>query len=157
MNAALIQILTGAVGSAAFALYVHMRPKLLPAAAFGSALGWAVYLLVYQVHPHLFICNMLAAIAIYIWCKIMARMLKIPVTIFLVPGIFPLLPGSYLYYTLLTLLNKQADAFRQNALSTISTTLGIACGVVAAAIVANWMIDITERVRRKSSVSKNKA
>lgn len=54
MNTAAVQILTGAAGAAAFALYVHMRPKLLPAAAFGSVLGWGVYLLIYHFHPHLF-------------------------------------------------------------------------------------------------------
>ena len=151
MSSAVIQILTGAAGSAAFALYIHMRPRLLPAAAFGSVLSWAVYLLAYHFRPHLFFANMIAAIAVYIWCKILARLLKMPVTIFLVPGIFPLLPGGYLYYTMLALLNRQADAFRQSALSTVSTTLGIACGVVVAAIVANWMIDIAERMHNKAA------
>lgn len=150
MSSAIIQILTGAAGSVAFALYIHMRPRLLPAAAFGSALSWAVYLLVYHVRPHLFFANMIAAVAVYIWCKILARLLKMPVTIFLVPGIFPLLPGGYLYYTMLALLNRQAETFRQNAVSTIATTLGIACGVVAAAIVANWIIDIVEQTRRRA-------
>lgn len=150
MNTAAVQILTGAAGAAAFALYVHMRPKLLPAAAFGSVLGWGVYLLIYHFHPHLFFCNMLAAVVVYVWCKILARLLKMPVTTFLVPGIFPLLPGGYLYYTMLALLNRQAELFRSNAVCTIATTLGIACGVVAAAIVANTILDTAERLRKRN-------
>ena len=73
-----------------------------------------------------------------------------PVTTFLVPGIFPLLPGGYLYYTMLALLNRQAELFRSNAVCTIATTLGIACGVVAAAIVANTILDTAERLRKRN-------
>ena len=91
----------------------------------------------------------MAAIAVYVWSEIMARFMKAPVTIFLVPGIIPLLPGSYLYYTTLALLNKETEQFQNYGISTIAVTMGIACGIVITSILANYVIETTEHLKRK--------
>lgn len=149
MMHAWIQILTGAAGTFGFALFTHIRMKLLPAATVGGLLAWAVYLAVYYFSPNLFLSNLVAAIAVYIWSEIMARIMKAPVTIFLVPGIIPLLPGSYLYYTTLALLNKETEQFQSYGISTIAVTMGIACGIVITSILANYVIETTEHLKRK--------
>lgn len=149
MMHAWIQILTGAIGTFGFALFTHIRTKLLPAATVGGLLAWAVYLAVYHFSPNLFLSNLVAAIAVYIWSEIMARIMKAPVTIFLVPGIIPLLPGSYLYYATLALLNKETAQFQSYGISTIAVTMGIACGIVITSIIANYVIETTEHLKEK--------
>lgn len=148
MMHAWIQIITGAIGTFGFALFTHIRTRLLPAATLGGLLSWAVYLLVYYFSPNLFLSNLVAAVAVYIWSEIMARIMKAPVTIFLVPGIIPLLPGSYLYYTTLALLNKETAEFQSYGISTIAVTMGIACGIVITSILANYVIETTEHLRK---------
>ena len=149
MTQAWIQILTGAVGTFGFALFTHIRMKLLPAATMGGFLAWAVYLAVYYFSPSLFLSDLVAAIVVYIWSEIMARIMKAPVTIFLVPGIIPLLPGSYLYYATLALLNKETEQFQNYSISTIAVTMGIACGIVLTSILANYVIETTEHLKAK--------
>ena len=144
-----IQILMGAMGTFGFALFTHTRMKLLPAATGGGLLAWAVYLAVYHLSPSLFLSNFVAAVAVYIWSEVMARIMKAPVTIFLVPGIIPLLPGSYLYYTTLALLNDETAQFQQHGVNTIAVTMGIACGIVITSIVATYIIQTTEQLRAK--------
>ena len=130
MNGPLIQILTGTLGTLGYALVFHVRVKLLPAATMGGLVSWAVYLLIYFPTHNLFLASLIAAMAVYAWSEIMARLMKAPVTVFLLPGVIPLLPGSFLYYTTLALL---------------------ACGVVIASIVASYLIQSLEQIRKRRS------
>ncbi len=149
MNGPLIQILTGAVGTLGYALVFHVRLKLLPAATMGGLLSWAVYLLIYHPTGNLFLASLIAAMAVYAWSEVMARIMKAPVTIFLLPGIIPLLPGSFLYYTTLALLNEDGAQFQIQGVNTIASTMGIACGVVIASIVASYVIQSVEQIKKR--------
>ena len=122
MNGPLIQILTGTLGTLGYALVFHVRVKLLPAATMGGLVSWAVYLLIYFPTHNLFLASLIAAMAVYAWSEIMARLMKAPVTVFLLPGVIPLLPGSFLYYTTLALLNEDAVQFKIQGLNTIAST-----------------------------------
>ena len=147
MNGPLIQILTGTLGTLGYALVFHVRVKLLPAATMGGLVSWAVYLLIYFPTHNLFLASLIAAMAVYAWSEIMARLMKAPVTVFLLP----LLPGSFLYYTTLALLNEDAVQFKIQGLNTIASTMGIACGVVIASIVASYLIQSLEQIRKRRS------
>ena len=151
MNGPLIQILTGTLGTLGYALVFHVRVKLLPAATMGGLVSWAVYLLIYFPTHNLFLASLIAAMAVYAWSEIMARLMKAPVTVFLLPGVIPLLPGSFLYYTTLALLNEDAVQFKILGLNTIASTMGIACGVVIASIVASYLIQSLEQIRKRRS------
>lgn len=144
-----IQIVTGAIGTLGFALVSHVRAKLLPPAVAGGLLAWAIYLGSYGLTANLFLGNLIAAMAVYVWSEGMARRMKAPVTTFLLPGIIPLLPGSYLYYTTLALLNRDTDAFQRQAGNTVAITMGIACGVVIASILATYVIQTLEHLRER--------
>lgn len=147
MSAAVIQILTGGLGTLGFALCSHVRVKHLLTATVGGMLGWAIYLLVMAAGGNLFVCNLISAMAAYAWSECMARTMKAPVTIFLVPGVIPLLPGSYLYYTMRALLYREMEQFQRFGMDTILTTMGIACGVVICSIVISYFIKTREQLR----------
>lgn len=146
----LIQIFTGAVGTFGFALCSHVRKKHLLSASLGGLMAWAIYLVVFYLSGSLFLGNLISAMAVYAWSEIMARIMKAPVTIFLLPGILPLLPGSYLYYTVLALLDHRQDLFQLHGTETVLVTMGIACGVVMASIVVSYLLKCTEHIRKHS-------
>jgi uncharacterized membrane protein YjjB (DUF3815 family) len=146
-----IQILTAGIGALGFCLFSHMHLKHFFSASLGGLMAWAVYLALSHVMESLFLATLLAAMAAYIWSEIMARLGKAPVTIFLVPGILPLLPGSFLYYTTLALLNSQNDQFRYYCNVTITVTMGIACGVVIASIMVNYLIQAIDHFKGKKA------
>lgn len=65
-----------------------------------------------------------------LYCEIIARIIKEPTTITLVPSTIPLLPGSAIYYTMLSLINSDMAGAKSYGNSTILTGLGIALGAV---------------------------
>ncbi len=146
-----LQVLTGAVGACGFALCSHVSCRHLLPASLGGVLSWAIYLWVYGYGESLFLASFVAAAAVYVWSEVMAHGLKAPVTIFLAPGIIPLLPGSFLYYTMLALLNQQSDEFQLQGVKTILATMGIACGVVIASILVTYLLQTAAHIKRKGT------
>lgn len=144
-----ISVLTGAIGAFGFALIAHIRLKHLLSATLGGVLSWAVFLIIEVPTGSVFLGSLVASILVYTWSEIMARVEKAPVTIFLVPGILPLLPGSFLYYTMNALLNDDMEAFTYYGNTTIAVTIGIACGVVAASIVISYLLELIKHMNSK--------
>ena len=72
----------------------------------------------------------IAMLVLSLYCEIIARIIKEPTTITLVPSTIPLLPGSAIYYTMLSLINSDMAGAKSYAKSTILTGLGIALGAV---------------------------
>lgn len=153
MSEAWIQIITAGIGTFGFCMFSHVRKKHLFTASLGGMLGWAIYLWVYDLSSSLFLGSLISAMAAYVWSEIMARIMKAPVTIFLLPGIIPLLPGSFLYYTTLALLDHQMAQFQQYGADTVIAAMGIACGVVIASIVASYVITTTEHIKHRHKKS----
>ena len=104
------------------------RPLFVFLAAAIGAVFWTVYLLMdgygSEVGRYL-----VATVVVSILSEICARILKAPVTIFLIIGIIPLVPGGGLYYTMDHLINGDIAAFVQQGLRTAAYAGAIAVGV----------------------------
>lgn len=55
---------------------------------------------------------------------------KVPSTIFLVPGILPLVPGSKIYFTVYYIVMDQANDAYYSAMASLSTSGVIAVGII---------------------------
>ena len=125
----LVTAFTGALGFGV--LFNIKRDKLLPA-AFGGFLGWAVYLALGRVLPEDAIRYLLAAMIVTVYAEVMARRKKTPATIFVVPGIVPMVPGGSLYYTMRYLVEGNQEAFRHQSVYTLLLAGAIAGGILCA-------------------------
>lgn len=96
----ILQVIMAGVGTLGFSIYFRVREKNVAASTAAGIIGWAIYLLIFHFTEQLFLSNFVAAFLVYLYAEIMARILKAPSNIFLIPGIIPLLPGGTLYYTM---------------------------------------------------------
>ena len=71
-------------------------------------------------------------------------------TIFIIPGIIPLVPGSLLYSSMLQLLEGDMAASAALAFSTLLTTLSIAAALVVVSSLTRLFVRITERAKDAS-------
>lgn len=94
-----------------------------------GALGWIIYSYFVSSHNAAVMGSFIGAFVVAVLSEISARLFKMPVTIFLISGIIPLVPGSGLYYTMLALVQKNYG----NAIS-IGTETIFAAGSIAVAI-----------------------
>jgi len=92
----IFQVLAAFLGTAAFSAVIEAPKKYLSYCGFIGAVGWLIYLINTESFGNV-MANFLGSMAVSLISHIFARFFRVPVTIFLIPGILPLVPGAYLY------------------------------------------------------------
>lgn len=124
------QIFFGFLATAGFAFLFNVPIDAIVVSGLSGAVGWAGYLLVMKIYPSTVAATFIASLLIGIMGEIFAQRKKYPTTIFVIPGIIPLVPGAYSYKTVLAIIqgnNKQAFDL---GLQTIGIALAIAAGLM---------------------------
>lgn len=104
----IIQTCLGGLGAIGFALLFRVTGKKLAAVGIGGCISWIVYLLVWNAYDDKALAILASTITVGILAEILARVMKTPVIVLLVPMLIPLIPGSDLYYTTSYLVRGQA-------------------------------------------------
>ena len=63
------------------------------------------------------------------YSELMAKALKTPATLFVIPAIIPLVPGGSLYYTMSYAVHRDVANARLYGTRTLETALAIAAGI----------------------------
>lgn len=129
----LIPIVSAALGSLSFAMFFGVRSRKLWFSALGGALNWGLYLLAMKEMglPET-MAYALGAAAGTLYAEILARIIKTPVTVFVITSVIPMVPGGALYYTMLGLLQGDKATFVERGLYTLSAAGAMALGIFAA-------------------------
>ena len=128
-----IPIVSAALGSLSFAMFFGVRSRKLWFSLLGGALNWGLYLLAMKKMglPET-LAYALGAAAGTLYAEILARIVKTPVTVFVITSVIPMVPGGPLYYTMLGLLQGDKATFVDRGLYTLSAAGAMALGIFAA-------------------------
>ena len=105
----IIAVISAVVGTVGFSFMLRLRKHRLPIIAVSTALCYSVYLLGLYLSLEDFISNFLASVFAAFASEFLARKIKAPVPVFLIPTILPLVPGSNLYYTIEAVFKSDFD------------------------------------------------
>ena len=122
------QILAATIGTFAFSVLFGVPRKYYPFCGLTGGVGWIVYLLTEQFGT--VPASFAATIAVVLLSRITAIREKCPVTIFLISGIFPLVPGSYVYWTAHYLVMNRVNLAAQKGYMAIKIAIAIVLGIV---------------------------
>lgn len=113
-----------------FSILFNIRGKNLLFASIGGGVTWFIYLL---ASSYFHISNLfsffLASIFASTYSEIMARVLKTPVTTFIISAIVPLVPGGRMYYTMFESIQGNVNASLSLGFETISIA-----GIIAVSV-----------------------
>ena len=90
-----------------FSLLVDMPRKYLVYAGITGGAGWLAYLVSMQVGTSQVAAAFFSSLAAALLSQVFARVLKAPVTIFLVAGILPTVPGASIYRSVYFLIQTK--------------------------------------------------
>lgn len=130
MGATINQIVMSLLSSIGFGILFNLRGRRLMLAGLGGMLGWTLYLILYHYTGQEVVCYGLATIVTTLYSQALARIVKSPATLFLVPSVVPMLPGGYLYYTMLFAVQGSWEQFLSEGVLTLSTAAAIAVGIM---------------------------
>lgn len=126
----IFQLIYGFLATVGFAVLFNLPKNAIIVSGISGTIGWAGYLIMMYFYPSTILSTFIAAVLIGIMGEIFARKFKNPSTIFVIPGLLPLVPGAYSYRTILAIIegnNKQAITF---GLQTIGVAIAIAAGLI---------------------------
>ena len=123
------QLIFALLSTAAFCILWHLPLRHLPLAALGGAASWGVYLLLDAHMENVFYIVRLVSIFSASYAEIAARHARAPATLFLIPALIPLVPGSSLYYTMLALVQGSEADFRSYGMLTVKWVVALAAGI----------------------------
>ena len=130
---AMLQIITGALGSLGFALTFHVRGKMLVFAFLGGFLSWGMCCLSGFIGiSHEALQYLVATTVLTLYAELMARYLHCPSTILLVTGWIPLIPGGSLYRSINALVTGNFMDFVNRTLNTFLLMVAMSTGMLLA-------------------------
>ena len=126
----IVQFLVCFFATLSFAVLFSAPKRQLVFCGLTGAAGWLVYLLVMQTEFGFGVANLAAAFTLTLMARIFAAIERNPVTVYLLAGIFPLVPGAGIYYTSYYFIMHEMEAFAAKGAETLIIAGAIAFGIV---------------------------
>lgn len=116
----ILHFLFSGVATAGFAVFFNAPLYLLLPAGITGGIGWIVYVYLFNFTTNAVFAGFIAAALVSACSETLARKLKQPAIVFVIPGILPLIPGIGLYNTMLSLIQKLFFGYVKRYRCTIS-------------------------------------
>ncbi|MCQ2598069.1 MAG: threonine/serine exporter family protein [Treponema sp.] len=130
MMSYVIQVFTALLGSLGFAIIFKMKRRHLPAACIGGGATWVVYLLCVHFGLDVFFANLIATLFASAYSEVVRNLCKTPRTVFVIPAVVPLIPGSSLYYAMSAVVAEDESLAADYAVQTGLVAGAIAFGIL---------------------------
>ena len=133
MTRILIETLAAALGSVAFSLLFGAPEKYYPECGLTGGGGWLLYRLMTELTPlPVGTATFFAAAALALYSRIAAVRRRCPATVFLIAGIFPLVPGACIYWTVYYLVTGEAALSCSSGAAALKAAFAIVLAIAAA-------------------------
>lgn len=125
-----LQIIGSFLSVVAFCFILGAPRKHILWAGITGAAGWALYLILQKQQMSVGTSTFFAGCLVSLCGQIFARKLKTPVTIFVIPGILPLVPGAGMYHIVDSMIRSDGSITSYYIAQTF-----IAAGMIAMSII----------------------
>lgn len=109
--------------------------------------GWAGYLFAVE-YTSATIATFFGALIVVLLSRILSVRQKCPITVFLVAGIFPLIPGSSVYYTAYYFATNCFEMAAIKGVESIKTAFAIVAGIVFVVSIPREFFQIKDRKKK---------
>lgn len=142
------QIAAGFIGTIAFSLLFDVPKKYYIYCGLVGGVGWCLY---YVLTVYACISVTLAALAAAVLVVLLSRFFavweKCPVTVFLISGIFPIVPGASIYWTAYYFVTGQGSAALSSGFTAIKISFAIVFGIIAVLELPQTLFSLRSRKR----------
>lgn len=125
----LIQGISAFFATAAFSVIFYLPKKYIIQAGMTGSFGWFIYLISVELLKDKVLATLLATLFVALVSHILARILKTPVTMFLIPGIIPMVPGAGMYQIVQSIIDNNVDRTASYFFQTLQMAGAIALGI----------------------------
>lgn len=124
------QFIFSFISTLGFSVIFNIPKGLLVKSSLVGAIGWLVFYISSLFLNNSIISTFFASLTVGILGELSARYYKKPATVFIIPGIIPLVPGAGMYYTMLALIEENFYAAATKGTETIFIAAAISTGLI---------------------------
>lgn len=119
------------VGTVGFAILYNVPKKYYVGCGMTGMAGWLIYLIVSgQDHVSSAAGSFFGALVVVLMSRILSVKMKCPITIFLISGILPLVPGAGIYNTVYYIVTNQLTLAGLKGIESLKIAFAIVIGIV---------------------------
>lgn len=126
---ALLSSFYAAMGTLSFAVLFHVPTRFYWRCALVGGVGWAVYLAALAFGADTALATLIASLPLALLARFFSVEAKAPATLFLLCGIFPLVPGAGIYYAAYYFVSNQPGLFGIKLAEVIKVAIALAVGI----------------------------
>lgn len=138
----ILQTIAAALGTVAFALLFGVPRKYYIQCGVIGGLGWLLYCLLTGLGLTAAEAVFFSTVLVVLLSRICAVWCRCPVTVFLISGIFPLVPGAGIYWTSYYLVTGQAGEAWTSGFSAMRAAVAIVLGIVVVLEIPNRLFHL---------------
>lgn len=124
-----IETVIAFISTIAFAIIFHTPKKQYIFAGFVGGFGWLIYIVYMHFTNDTVFASFFAALGLTYLGRIFSFSRRAPLPVFLISGIFPIVPGAGIYYTGYHIFMNDNAAAASTGLTTIKIAIAIALGI----------------------------
>lgn len=144
-----LQFLVCVFASISFAVLFAAPKSELIYCGLSGACAWIVYLALIEVGCSAPVSDMAACFSLTVIARLLAAVRKNPATVYLISGIFPLVPGAGIYYTSYSLIMNNMADFTANGISTLKTACALVLGIIFGSAIPQSWFNTLGKLRKK--------
>ncbi|WP_411170397.1 threonine/serine exporter family protein [Clostridium sp. MB05] len=146
----IIEVLSAFISSFAFGIVFNIKGKNLFFSALCGALGWFIYKFSIKVGSSDTTALFWAAVGLSVYSEIFARILKTPVTTFVIAALIPLVPGGGMYYTMVEAITGNVMKSLETGIKTLASAGVLALGIILVSTITKTLIKYNSSKKLKT-------
>ena len=125
----MLQVLTAAAGTVGFSLLFGVPSNYYPYCGLIGGIGWLVYLCLLPASTAT-VATFCATVIVILLSRWFAVRKRCPATLFLISGIFPLVPGAGIYWAAYYTVSNQLQMALETGYGAVKVAVAIVLGIV---------------------------
>ena len=135
------------LGTLGFTFIFNVPLRHIPVASFVGGAGWVVFQIADAMGCGVAIACFFGACTVGLTSDIASKVCKEAATIFVIPGVLPLVPGAGTYYTMLAVIEGNLDQAAAKGIETLAMAGAIALGLLVMGTVMQIIRGASKRIK----------
>ncbi|MCI7795944.1 MAG: threonine/serine exporter family protein [Lachnospiraceae bacterium] len=153
----LAELFAAAIGTVAFSVLFFVPRKYYAFCGICGAAGWAVYAVLTGRGVSATESTFYATLAVIFLSRLFAVAERCPSTLFLIPGIFPLVPGAGVYWTSYHIVTNDLEMASQTGFAALKVAVAIVLGIIFVFEIPQGVFAVLAGKKREEGAGKKKS
>lgn len=145
----IIPCIAAFLGSLGFAFIYNIHGKNILISSLCGAASWFIYLISLEFSSSSVIAFMFAGMTVALYSEFAALIFKAPITVYLITGIIPLVPGTTIYKTMEACIHGNFDLFGAGLINTLKIGGAITIGLILMSTVFRFLRNVSFKIKKE--------